>query len=39
MKAVVKTKHPLLSAKHSKAYFDFAYAYKNWTLDDWKRVI
>ena len=39
MKAVVKTKRPLLSAKHHKACFDFAYAHKDWTLDDWKRVI
>ena len=39
MKAVVKTKCPLLSAKHCKACFNFAYAYKDWTLDDWKRVI
>ena len=39
MKAVVKSKHPLLSAKHCKAYLDFAYAYKDWTVDDWKRVI
>jgi transposase len=39
MKAVVKTKRPLLSAKHRKARLDFAYAHKDWTLDDWKRVI
>ena len=39
MKAVVKTKRPLLSAKHRKACFDFAYAHKDWTLDNWKRVI
>ena len=34
IKAVVKTKCPLLSTKHRKAYFDFAYIYKDWTLDD-----
>jgi len=39
MKAVVKSKHPLLSAKHRKARLDFAYAHKDWTLDDWKEVI
>ena len=39
MKAVVKSKHPLLSAKHCKVCLDFAYAYKDWTVDDWKRVI
>jgi hypothetical protein len=39
MKAVVKTKRPLLSAKHRKARLDFAHAHKDWTIEDWKRVI
>ena len=39
MKAIVKSKHPLLFAKHCKACLDFAYAYKDWTVDNWKRVI
>ena len=39
MKAVVKSKRPLLSAKHCKAHLDFAYGHKDWTVDDWKRVI
>ena len=34
MKAVVKSKCPLLSAKHCKAHLDFAYAHKDWTVDD-----
>ena len=34
MKAVVKTKCPLLSARHCKACLNFAHAHKDWTLDD-----
>ena len=32
MKAVVKSKRPLLSAKHRKAHLDFAEAHKDWTI-------
>ena len=39
MKAVVKSKCPLLTAKHHKAYLDFVYAHKDWTIEDWKKVI
>ena len=39
MKAVVKSKCPLLSAKHRKARLDFAIAHKDWTIEDWKKVI
>ena len=39
MKAVVKSKHPFLSTRHRKAHLDFAYAHKDWTVDDWKKVI
>ena len=39
MKAVVKKKHPLLSVKHRKSHLDFAHAHKDWTVEDWKRVI
>ena len=36
---MVKSKHPLLSAQHKKVWLDFALAYKDWTLEDWKHVI
>ena len=39
MKAVVKSKRPILSARHRKARLDFAYAHKDWTVEDWKKVI
>ena len=39
MKAVVKKKRPLLSKRHRRNHMDFALAYKDWTLNDWKRAI
>ena len=39
MKPVVKKKHPFLSQKHRRARLEFAEEHKNWTLEDWKRVI
>ena len=39
MKAVVKSKQSLLSAKHCKTCLDFAYTHKDWTLEDWKKVV
>jgi len=39
MKAVVKSKHPLLSAKHCENHLDFAIAHRDWSIEDWKRVI
>ena len=39
MKAVVKKKRPLLSVKHRKSRLAFANAHKDWTIEDWKRVI
>ena len=37
--AVVKQKRPKLSPKNVKDRLDFALRHKDWTLDDWKRVI
>jgi hypothetical protein len=39
MKAVVKHKCPLLLAQHHKACLDFAHAHKDWTVNDWRRVV
>jgi transposase len=38
-KAVTKKKKPLLTAVHRKKCLAFAQKYKDWTVDDWKRVI
>src|SRR5882762_4758764 len=38
MKAVVKKK-PLLSARHKKERLYFAEAHRDWTVEDWKRVV
>jgi hypothetical protein len=39
MKAVVKRKRPLLTKRHMKERLDFAIAHKDWTVEDWKRVV
>lgn len=39
MKPVVKKKRPFLSQKHRRARLEFAEAHKDWTLEDWKRVV
>ena len=38
-KAVMKKKKPLLSPRHRKQRLAFALKYKEWTVEDWKRVI
>lgn len=39
MKAVYKKKKPLLEKRHKKARLAFANKYKEWTEDDWAKVI
>ena len=39
MKGVAKQKKPLLASRHIKARLEFAHKYKDWTVDDWKRVV
>ena len=39
MKSVVKTNRPFLSKRHRKERMDFAIGHKDWTVEDWKRVI
>ena len=39
MNAVVKKKKPLLSQKHRKERMGFAIRHKDWTLEDWKRMV
>ena len=38
-KAVVKKKRPMLSRHHKKARMDVALSHKEWTLEDWERVV
>jgi hypothetical protein len=37
--ACVQQKKPLLAKRHVLARLNFAHKYKNWTVDDWRRVI
>jgi hypothetical protein len=37
--AVVKRKRPLLTKRHRRLRMDFALAHKDWTVEDWKRVV
>ena len=39
MKAMVKSKHHLLFSRYRKAHRDFACVHKDWTIEDWKKII
>jgi len=39
LKAVVKAKKPLLTKRHRRERLDFALAYQDWTVEDWKTVV
>ena len=39
MKVVVKGKKPLLTKRHRRERLDFAIQHKDWTLEDWKKVV
>ena len=39
MKAIMKKKKPRLLPRNQKKRKDFALRYKDWTVEDWKRVI
>ena len=37
--AIHKVRKPFLSPKHKKSRLEFARRHKNWTVEDWKKVI
>jgi aryl carrier-like protein len=39
LKAKPKLKKPLLTARHQHLRLEFAKRYKEWTIEDWKRII
>ncbi|KAI0991949.1 hypothetical protein K3495_g16238 [Podosphaera aphanis] len=39
LKAKKKPKKPALTARHWKARLDFALRHKEWTIEDWKKVV
>ena len=39
MRPVVKRKRPLLQKRHIRDRLDFAESHKEWTLEDWKKVL
>ena len=39
LKAIVKKKRPRLLVRHIKDRYEFAKRHKDWTVEDWKRVV
>ena len=39
LKSIKKPKKPLLNAKHMEERYKFALAHKDWTKEDWRRVV
>ena len=39
MRAVTKKKRPMLSKRHKAKRLEFARSVKDWTVEDWKRVV
>lgn len=39
LRSFVKQKKPMLLPRHIKSRYEFAQKYKDWTIDDWKRVV
>ena len=39
LKAVIKKKKPLLTARHRKSRLELALGHRHWTVDDWKRAM
>ena len=39
LKAAVKKNKPLLTKRHMRERLDFAIAHKDWTVEDWKKVV
>jgi hypothetical protein len=39
LRAIAKVKKPRILPRHKRQRLDFAIRYKDWTVDDWKRVI
>ena len=39
MRSRVKPKKPLLRPRHRRQRLEFAQKYRNWTVDDWRRVV